>query len=103
MQSPVSDTASADPAADKSGPAIKEILRQKNAFSVDDIHSFVVPDDKDRIRQVVEDMCASGAVDWLISTGGTGFGVRDVTPEVCRRLILMKLLFRKLQGNNTVN
>lgn len=77
----VSDTSSGNASYDKSGPTIKEIIQQKDGYQVVQAHCHIVPDDAERILLVVRDICNSDAVDWLISTGGTGFGVRDVTPE----------------------
>ena len=42
----------------------------------------IVPDNVEIIRQTVRAWAARPDVDWIITTGGTGFGVRDVTPEV---------------------
>lgn len=75
----VSDTAAADAAADKSGPTIREVL---SAAGYDCRHLLIVPDDETRIRETVRAWCAQGDVDWVLTTGGTGFGVRDRTPEV---------------------
>ncbi|KAI0921190.1 hypothetical protein AcW2_006245 [Taiwanofungus camphoratus] len=80
----VSDTASADPSADRSGPTIKEILSQGG---FDCKYSVIVPDDELRIRYTVQTWCDQGDVDWIITTGGTGFGVRDRTPEALRPII----------------
>ncbi|CAA7259357.1 unnamed protein product [Cyclocybe aegerita] len=80
----VSDTASTDATADKSGPTIRDIV-SGHACVVQS--STIVPDDKDKIAEVVKGWCASGKVDWIITTGGTGFGVRDVTPEAVGPLI----------------
>ncbi len=77
----VSDTSSGNASYDKSGPTIKEIIQQKDGYQVVQTHCHIVPDDAERILLVVRDICNSDAVDWLISTGGTGFGVRDVTPR----------------------
>src|SRR5262245_5907378 len=41
----------------------------------------VVPDDKDRIRPRIEAWVKDPSVDIIITTGGTGFTGRDVTPE----------------------
>lgn len=76
---PVSDTASANAAADKSGPAIREIIAQHGYQCV---HYVIVPDDEDRIREIVSAWADAEGVDFIITTGGTGFGVRDRTPEV---------------------
>ncbi|KAF7318396.1 Molybdopterin molybdenumtransferase [Mycena chlorophos] len=81
----VSDTASANATADKSGPAIREILQSKNGF-VCDVHR-IVPDDVHAIQAAVTEWCSSGEVDWVITTGGTGFGVKDCTPEAVTPLI----------------
>ncbi|KAF8958523.1 molybdenum cofactor biosynthesis protein [Flammula alnicola] len=83
----VSDTAFANPSADKSGPAIKEIIGLHTSCQVNEEHCQIVPDDAQKIASVVQELCGSGSVDWLISTGGTGFGVRDVTPEAIAPLI----------------
>ncbi|OCH94289.1 hypothetical protein OBBRIDRAFT_789424 [Obba rivulosa] len=80
----VSDTASVDPAADRSGPAIREVLTEQG-FECP--YLLVVPDDELRIRHTVQTWCEQGDIDWVITTGGTGFGVRDRTPEAIRPLI----------------
>jgi gephyrin len=80
--SAVSDTSSANPTADKSGPTIKDVISQKSIYQVDEAHCHIVPDDAEKISNIVLETCNSGSIDWLITTGGTGFGIRDVTPEV---------------------
>lgn len=54
----------------------------QNACDVQEDHYRIVPDEIDIIREVVREWCDSGSVDWIVTTGGTGFGQRDVTPEV---------------------
>ena len=83
LSSTVSDTASQDANADKSGPLIKELLVLKE-FQVTEAR--IVPDDEKAIRKIVKEWCSSGEVDWIISTGGTGFGLRDRTPEASFRM-----------------
>ncbi len=46
----------------------------------------IVPDDKERIRAQVEAWTKNDAVDVVITTGGTGFTGRDVTPEALEPL-----------------
>jgi len=78
----VSDSASTNVGADVSGPTIYNIVIARDGYEVSGEHRAVVPDDKEKIACVVGEWCGSGRVDWVITTGGTGFGVRDVTPEV---------------------
>ncbi|THH18195.1 hypothetical protein EW146_g2730 [Bondarzewia mesenterica] len=80
----VSDTASKDATIDKSGPTIKITLF---AQGYDIIYQKIVPDEMESIRGTVQEWCASGNVDWIITSGGTGFGVRDRTPEAIGPLI----------------
>ncbi|KAL5508173.1 hypothetical protein ACEPAH_5792 [Sanghuangporus vaninii] len=80
----VSDTASKDASADKSGPLLKELVSGRG-FQVDG--SLIVPDDEKVISESVIRWSASGDVDWIITTGGTGFGVRDRTPEAIKPLL----------------
>ncbi|KAJ6532257.1 MoaB/Mog domain-containing protein [Mycena vulgaris] len=81
----VSDTASANSSADKSGPAIREILGRSESFLC--AHDQIVADDVSAIQAAVNAWCSSGDVDWIITTGGTGFGVRDQTPEAISPLL----------------
>jgi Probable molybdopterin binding domain len=76
----VSDTASVNVNADKSGPTIREILNERG-YQCEPL--LVVPDDESKIRLAVKTWCERGDIDWIITTGGTGFGLRDRTPEVC--------------------
>lgn len=43
---------------------------------------LVVPDEIQEIQAAIKRWCSLGEVDWIITTGGTGFGRRDTTPEV---------------------
>ena len=75
----VSDTAAKDASADQSGPLIQSVLQEQGFTCKTPI---IVPDEEEKIRQSVNKLSCSGDVDWIITTGGTGFGVRDRTPEV---------------------
>ena len=44
----------------------------------------IVPDDQERIRAQVRSWADDPAIDVIISTGGTGFSPRDVTPEAVK-------------------
>ena len=50
----------------------------------------IVPDEQDQIEEKLRQIADSGEVQLLVTTGGTGFAPRDVTPEatlsVCERL-----------------
>ncbi len=46
----------------------------------------IVPDDQEKIRTQVRNWAEDPAIDVIISTGGTGFSPRDVTPEAIRPL-----------------
>lgn len=39
-------------------------------------------DDIQAIQKTVKKWAGGGEVDWIITTGGTGFGIKDKTPEV---------------------
>jgi gephyrin len=79
--SPVSDSVAQNAATDKSGPAIEKLLQDNGAFVV--VAKAVVPDDIDLIRKTVRNWAEEKSGPALVlTTGGTGFGVRDRTPEV---------------------
>ena len=68
---------------DRSGPALKTLLTGGD-FEVDEIE--VVPDEVGRISEAIETAITRGAV-VVVTTGGTGLGPRDVTPQATAALI----------------
>ncbi|KAF7965397.1 hypothetical protein HWV62_43720 [Athelia sp. TMB] len=80
----ISDTASRDVTADKSGPAIRSILEERG---FDCRSPVIVPDDEEQIKSFVKTCAEKGDADWIVTTGGTGFGIRDKTPEAVSQLI----------------
>ncbi len=77
----VSDTRSLED--DKSGATLAERLT-KAGHKLGD--RAIVPDDVEAIRQKVRAWIADPAIDAIITTGGTGFTGRDVTPEAIEPL-----------------
>jgi molybdenum cofactor biosynthesis protein B len=79
----VSDRVSANKMADESGPALVRIL-ERDRFEVSGPE--VVPDSRERIAQAIVAAVANGA-DVVVTTGGTGLGPRDVTPQATSSVI----------------
>lgn len=79
----VSDRASRGVYEDKSGPAIRDMLEAWGAEKEWDfwIESQIIPDEREAIASVLENARQSD-VDLVITTGGTGVGPRDITPDV---------------------
>lgn len=80
----VSDTASKDPSTDKCITALQEVFSSEGAgrFEADD--TAIVPDDVLQIqRAITQRTDGDGFVNLIVTSGGTGFTQKDVTPEVC--------------------
>ncbi len=84
----VSDSCVQGTREDLSGLAIEQMLLAEE-FQV--LDKRIVPDDPDVIAAELKQFCDEGVVDVVITTGGTGLGPRDVTPEatesVCEKLV----------------
>ena len=80
----ISDKASRGERVDTSGQAIGELLATIDA-SIQ--HIKVVPDERPQIAQILRDWADSDELDLIVSTGGTGLGPRDVTPEATAEVI----------------
>lgn len=78
----VSDGVSAGVRDDASGDALEELL-ESEGFEVE---RGVVPDDAGVIAEAIRTLGESG-VSLVLTTGGTGFAPRDVTPEATREVI----------------
>ena len=83
----VSDRSLRGERPDAGGPLVVELL--KNAgYAVTE--TAIVTDEKGRIEAALRQWCDREPVDLIVTTGGTGFAPRDVTPEatiaVCDRL-----------------
>ena len=80
----ISDKASRGERADTSGDAIRELLTSIDAAVQ---RSEVVPDERDRIAATLRAWADSDELDLIVTTGGTGLGPRDVTPEATAEVI----------------
>jgi len=80
----LSDKGSRGERVDESGLVIREMLTSLGA-SVD--HYQVLPDDAVQIISVLTSLADSGTIDLILTTGGTGVALRDVTPEATRAVI----------------
>ena len=92
----VSDTR--DEESDTSGHVLAERIKTAGHELAD---KGIVKDDVAQIREQIKAWVASGAVDAIITTGGTGITGRDVTPEAFKRVLEKEIegfgeLFRML-------
>ncbi len=78
-----SDKGYAGERKDKSGPKIAAIMK-KHGYEIGD--TIILPDDKQMLADQMIAMCNNG-MDLILTTGGTGFAPRDVTPEATRMVI----------------
>src|SRR5579859_2706576 len=74
----ISDSVSSGKSEDKSGPAVIARCRE---LGWEIKSSLVIPDDPPSIREQLRELADSGRVDLILTTGGTGLGPRDNTPE----------------------
>jgi molybdenum cofactor synthesis domain-containing protein len=80
----LSDRAASGERADASGPALAELIRAQS-WSV--TKQVILPDDESAIRATLIEWTDIGQLDMILTTGGTGFAPRDVTPEATRAVI----------------
>ena len=103
----LSDRAFGGEYVDRSGPRIRELL---DAFLADkrwhpQVEQAILPDDAQQLRAELSEACTAG-VDVIFTTGGTGVGPRDRTPEtvanICDKLIpgIMEAIRVKFAAQN---
>jgi molybdenum cofactor synthesis domain-containing protein len=77
----VSDRSARAEREDLSGPALVEIVRKQGWFVA---RQGIVPDDYEILREELATWADTGEIDVILTTGGTGFSPRDITPEATR-------------------
>ena len=68
---------------DQSGPALVEALKEHAVVG----KTLILPDEKDKIAEILIQLADAGGVDVIFTTGGTGFAPRDVTPEATMAVV----------------
>lgn len=80
----LSDRSSRGEREDASGPALAALIRAEN-WSV--AKELILPDDESIIRSTLIEWADGSDVDIILTTGSTGFALRDVAPEATRAVI----------------
>ena len=80
----ISDKGSRGERKDLSGPVLKEIMENIGAEIV---HQEIVADEKEEIKEVLIKIADQNKADLILTTGGTGFAERDITPEATLEVI----------------
>ena len=69
---------------DRSGKYIVDFFKEKGW----DIAEYsIVPDEAGLIKDKIKEICDNGKANLILTTGGTGFSPRDVTPEATKEII----------------
>ena len=80
----VSDRSARGERPDLSGPAIEKTITDQG-WSV--IRMEIMPDEMLMLKEALANWADSGKMDIILTTGGTGFSPRDVTPEATKAVI----------------
>ena len=81
----ISDRAARGEAEDRSGPAIIDVMQAN--LDAEIVLQELIPDEQPIIEQTLRGWCDGGLIDLALTTGGTGFSPRDVTPEATQAVI----------------
>jgi molybdenum cofactor synthesis domain-containing protein len=99
----ISDRSAAGVYEDKSGPVIHRLVTERLTAVVEQM--AVVPDEIEQIKQTLLEWVDRHGLDLILTTGGTGFAPRDVTPEATRLVIQKEapgLIFAMLRDSLAV-
>jgi molybdenum cofactor synthesis domain-containing protein len=80
----VSDRSSRGKREDVSGPLLKDLVEQQGWETA---QMGIVPDELVEISNTLIEWADSGAMDVILTTGGTGFAPRDITPEATLKVV----------------
>jgi molybdopterin adenylyltransferase len=81
----ISDRSARGERPDEGGPLIEQLVV---AAGSEVVARSIVPDERAEIEPVLREWADGGAIDLILTTGGTGLGARDVTPEATRAVVV---------------
>lgn len=82
----LSDRAHAGIYQDQSGPEIERVLAEYFSADVQFVRRLL-PDDREQISATLRELCDVEKCDLVVTTGGTGPTIRDITPEATRAIL----------------
>uniref|UniRef100_A0A8C5AT60 Gephyrin b n=1 Tax=Gadus morhua TaxID=8049 RepID=A0A8C5AT60_GADMO len=83
----VSDSCFRNLAEDRSGINLKDLVHDPSLLGGMIMAYKIVPDELDEIKETLVDWCDEKELNLILTTGGTGFAPRDVTPEATKEVI----------------
>ncbi|XP_041715867.1 gephyrin isoform X2 [Coregonus clupeaformis] len=83
----VSDSCFRNLAEDRSGINLKDLVHDPSLLGGSISAYKIVPDEIDEIKETLMDWCDEKELNLILTTGGTGFAPRDVTPEATKEVI----------------
>uniref|UniRef100_A0A8C7X3Y7 Gephyrin n=1 Tax=Oryzias sinensis TaxID=183150 RepID=A0A8C7X3Y7_9TELE len=83
----VSDSCFRNLAEDRSGINLKDLVHDPSLLGGMITAYKIVPDEIDEIKETLLDWCDEKELNLILTTGGTGFAPRDVTPEATKEVI----------------
>uniref|UniRef100_A0A8C7WYK0 Gephyrin n=1 Tax=Oryzias sinensis TaxID=183150 RepID=A0A8C7WYK0_9TELE len=83
----VSDSCYKNLSEDRSGVNLKDLVHDPSLLGGVISAYKVVPDEVDEIKETLLEWCDEQELNLILTTGGTGFAPRDVTPEATREVI----------------
>ncbi|XP_071501494.1 gephyrin-like [Diadema antillarum] len=83
----VSDRCSKQEAVDKSGPNLKTLVEDSDGLGGEVVSLKIVPDEISCIKETLIAWTDDDNLDLILTTGGTGFADRDVTPEATKAVL----------------
>ncbi|XP_019723510.1 gephyrin b isoform X6 [Hippocampus comes] len=83
----VSDSCYRNLAEDRSGVNLKDLVHDPSLLGGMIVAYKIVPDEIDEIKETLVDWCDEKELNLILTTGGTGFAPRDVTPEATKEVI----------------
>ncbi|XP_062475271.1 gephyrin isoform X25 [Pezoporus occidentalis] len=83
----VSDSCFRNLAEDRSGINLKDLVQDPSLLGGTISAYKIVPDEIEEIKETLIDWCDEKELNLILTTGGTGFAPRDVTPEATKEVI----------------